>query len=130
MIRRPPRSTLFPYTTLFRSPALKGLRDFGIHTHSDLFSFQKVRHLLDLLLNLVTDGLGRLGPAGAVAICAGLAERTLQRRLSTFAGDGDQTEIVKLKDLRRSPVGADRFLQRRHYTLPILLFLHIDEIDN
>src|SRR5256884_613994 len=26
MIRRPPRSTLFPYTTLFRSPG----RDFGI----------------------------------------------------------------------------------------------------
>src|SRR3712207_7907019 len=24
MIRRPPRSTLFPYTTLFRSPALPG----------------------------------------------------------------------------------------------------------
>src|SRR5579871_7070331 len=26
MIRRPPRSTLFPYTTLFRSPAAQGLR--------------------------------------------------------------------------------------------------------
>src|SRR5687767_15699095 len=26
MIRRPPRSTLFPYTTLFRSPALLHLR--------------------------------------------------------------------------------------------------------
>src|SRR2546426_5101487 len=25
MIRRPPRSTLFPYTTLFRSPAYVGL---------------------------------------------------------------------------------------------------------
>src|SRR2546430_8769249 len=25
MIRRPPRSTLFPYTTLFRSPALKNI---------------------------------------------------------------------------------------------------------
>src|SRR5687767_15284478 len=24
MLRRPPRSTLFPYTTLFRSPALQG----------------------------------------------------------------------------------------------------------
>src|SRR5256885_16701078 len=24
MIRRPPRSTLFPYTTLFRSPSLRG----------------------------------------------------------------------------------------------------------
>src|SRR2546425_9817800 len=27
MIRRPPRSTLFPYTTLFRSPALHRGRD-------------------------------------------------------------------------------------------------------
>src|SRR2546429_9513271 len=26
MIRRPPRSTLFPYTTLFRSPALRWAR--------------------------------------------------------------------------------------------------------
>src|SRR3712207_7656315 len=26
MIRRPPRSTLFPYTTLFRSPGLRRLR--------------------------------------------------------------------------------------------------------
>src|SRR3712207_9554794 len=25
MIRRPPRSTLFPYTTLFRSPLVRGL---------------------------------------------------------------------------------------------------------
>src|SRR6185503_20833172 len=25
MIRQPPRSTLFPYTTLFRSPSLKGV---------------------------------------------------------------------------------------------------------
>src|SRR2546430_8364039 len=31
MIRRPPRSTLFPYTTLFRSLlAFKGLRDRGV----------------------------------------------------------------------------------------------------
>src|SRR2546425_9597045 len=29
MIRRPPRSTLFPYTTLFRSPAGSELRDAG-----------------------------------------------------------------------------------------------------
>src|SRR3989449_4815753 len=27
MIRRPPRSTLFPYTTLFRSPARQGLAE-------------------------------------------------------------------------------------------------------
>src|SRR3712207_8598169 len=29
MIRRPPRSTLFPYTTLFRSPAAGQARDEG-----------------------------------------------------------------------------------------------------
>src|SRR5260370_1340093 len=29
MIRRPPRSTLFPYTTLFRSKVQAFLRDFG-----------------------------------------------------------------------------------------------------
>src|SRR5256885_10151434 len=30
MIRRPPRSTLFPYTTLFRSPALPGPGAMGV----------------------------------------------------------------------------------------------------
>src|SRR3712207_7841253 len=35
MIRRPPRSTLFPYTTLFRSlPPRKGLRAVGLE-HTD-----------------------------------------------------------------------------------------------
>src|SRR3712207_7993124 len=29
MIRRPPRSTLFPYTTLFRSPAVEGAEGVG-----------------------------------------------------------------------------------------------------
>src|SRR2546427_2308120 len=28
MIRRPPRSTLFPYTTLFRSAAIAAIRDY------------------------------------------------------------------------------------------------------
>src|SRR3712207_8944983 len=33
MIRRPPRSTLFPYTTLFRSRLLRGLwTGFGVRT--------------------------------------------------------------------------------------------------
>src|SRR5690242_20953214 len=31
MIRRPPRSTLFPYTTLFRSDAVHSARDAGGH---------------------------------------------------------------------------------------------------
>src|SRR5256886_10416712 len=33
MIRRPPRSTLFPYTTLFRSAGLGGQQDRGQRHH-------------------------------------------------------------------------------------------------
>src|SRR3712207_7882032 len=38
MIRRPPRSTLFPYTTLFRSIAARALERIGVqmaHSHPD-----------------------------------------------------------------------------------------------
>src|SRR3712207_8910699 len=34
MIRRPPRSTLFPYTTLFRSDSGAGRRS-GFHSHAE-----------------------------------------------------------------------------------------------
>src|SRR3712207_7357603 len=36
MIRRPPRSTLFPYTTLFRSGPAEQLRQHGIPVLADL----------------------------------------------------------------------------------------------
>src|SRR5258708_18505850 len=35
MIRRPPRSTLFPYTTLFRSPSAVNLQAYSFSTASD-----------------------------------------------------------------------------------------------
>src|SRR5260370_1352453 len=35
MIRRPPRSTLFPYTTLFRSIGTQGVNDTGTTDSSD-----------------------------------------------------------------------------------------------
>src|SRR3712207_7569784 len=45
MIRRPPRSTLFPYTTLFRSPtgAVRGTRRGSWRTSSSDASVQKRR---------------------------------------------------------------------------------------
>src|SRR3712207_8504579 len=39
MIRRPPRSTLFPYTTLFRSLILKSLQDIWVI--KKMYLFQK-----------------------------------------------------------------------------------------
>src|SRR3989442_5651690 len=38
MIRRPPRSTLFPYTTLFRSSILSSVSDILSDTVSDMLS--------------------------------------------------------------------------------------------
>src|SRR2546430_6095520 len=42
MIRRPPRSTLFPYTTLFRSQVVQLLRDNG-RGHGEHQTFQLAR---------------------------------------------------------------------------------------
>src|SRR3712207_6883209 len=48
MIRRPPRSTLFPYTTLFRSPAIEVVRDGRVRFHPDRWG----RVYLDWLENI------------------------------------------------------------------------------
>src|SRR5436853_6036914 len=43
MIRRPPRSTLFPYTTLFRSPAVCELHDWLAARQLGLFDQHQAR---------------------------------------------------------------------------------------
>src|SRR3712207_8758241 len=45
MIRRPPRSTLFPYTTLFRSSELSGRRGHRLvpHRRGELLVAERVR---------------------------------------------------------------------------------------
>src|SRR5256885_2659290 len=51
MIRRPPRSTLFPYTTLFRSPLLRHLVGGG-EEHAQA---HRLRHAVLVELALVDD---------------------------------------------------------------------------
>src|SRR5256885_15685173 len=68
MIRRPPRSTLFPYTTLFRSSLL----------HGQTFSFHPVACAAGLA------AVRLLKRDRLVERCAKLG-RVLQRRLATLA---------------------------------------------
>src|SRR5260370_20898043 len=54
MIRRPPRSTLFPYTTLFRSVLAQLLRaaplELDLAVHDDVAAVGDLRRLVEVLL--------------------------------------------------------------------------------
>src|SRR2546422_7228160 len=67
MIRRPPRSTLFPYTTLFRSIAAQPVIEFsGIH-HDHPAAHQRVIHAAVLgAKQVVAPGLGGFKPLSGV----------------------------------------------------------------
>src|SRR3712207_6942442 len=55
MIRRPPRSTLFPYTTLFRSQVCSLTLFTRIHSHQSVVSKQQIicpQHPITLLQSL------------------------------------------------------------------------------
>src|SRR2546422_8549123 len=49
MIRRPPRSTLFPYTTLFRSRRIDSARGL-VEQHQARARYERHRHVEQLLL--------------------------------------------------------------------------------
>src|SRR3712207_8191413 len=70
MIRRPPRSTLFPYTTLFRSPLGERLRQRVAPLRVELLEGG-----FDLLLREAE----RLGELGGAIVAAVLAEVRLHR---------------------------------------------------
>src|SRR5690554_377522 len=65
MIRRPPRSTLFPYTTLFRSTSLKWLETNNLFNNlfqrnqSAAFSSGKVRPNYETNINIIVRRTGK-----------------------------------------------------------------------
>src|SRR2546427_8619136 len=60
MIRRPPRSTLFPYTTLFRSP--NGTpRDIIVKIGTDVAQVVKLPDVVERMKNLGIDPIGASG---------------------------------------------------------------------
>src|SRR2546427_4335957 len=61
MIRRPPRSTLFPYTTLFRSHPLLGREQGVVDVARELARVQSLVHVAD---QLVGAGGGARGDVG------------------------------------------------------------------
>src|SRR3989449_9008268 len=115
MIRRPPRSTLFPYTTLFRS-AYCGRVDRAVHDVGEAAHAE--RHAAPD--RLIEDRLGQLGDAFHERRAAGHdgpgRRRVLEPRPAELAGD-EREDLLDprlddlLEDLARELAGrpaADR----------------------
>src|SRR3712207_7714895 len=90
MIRRPPRSTLFPYTTLFRSMRV-GRHPLQQHLGADL-------------------GLPDRGPAEKQPLLWGVADRKSTRLNSSHANISYAVFCLKKKTLHHFPSSASLFL--------------------
>src|SRR5256886_12215574 len=112
MIRRPPRSTLFPYTTLFRSYVLNGpLVDQMIVRQEGLVT---IWDLPDILLSR-RDGL-RLGYVfpksgtpvieDAIGVVRGARHRDQARAFVEFVGSAD-AQLLAAREAYRLPARLD-----------------------
>src|SRR3712207_7248522 len=100
MIRRPPRSTLFPYTTLFRSRLLLGL--------------------LDLVPSL---GCEQLARALAVPVCVRLQEAGRRRlgRTGRAGGRTARSQRQRRNSCRRSEEHTSELQTRQYLVCRLLL---------
>src|SRR5260370_35841199 len=105
MIRRPPRSTLFPYTTLFRSDVVRRVR-FVQHAQELGFSLAEIRELLALRVdaktscteirqrtqNKIADVQNKIRSLQAI-------EKALERLTAACHGNGPVSECPILESL-------------------------------
>src|SRR5262245_5602236 len=86
---------------------LERLADFRIDAYVDFLAVEQVRHLFDLLLDLIADGLRRFRPTCPVTVGTWPADGPFERRLSPLARNRDEAEIIELKNLRGHAIGAN-----------------------
>src|SRR6202522_3014734 len=99
MIRRPPRSTLFPYTTLFRSTQCRGewksngetkrsgTRSHPCRSEEHTSELQSRRHLVcRLLLEKKEQHHGGRGDRGTDALCGRRRQTSLARQRDLLPG--------------------------------------------
>src|SRR3712207_7889940 len=101
MIRRPPRSTLFPYTTLFRSPVPSGPALAGRARARDDRNPHLVRHLL-----------------GRARVTAGGRVESMTAAPTSPAGVGDLVPDLTLQDGR----SEDTRLNSSHANISYAVF--------
>src|SRR5256885_15424821 len=114
MIRRPPRSTLFPYTTLFRSVlpiealdeqriAIGDLSESALGDRKAALAREREHRVLDSrLVPLVIPTIELRNPEGLPVLDHGLGSRASH-------GGADQEEVLNLREI--SPIGGGGFLR-------------------
>src|SRR5256884_10015667 len=104
MIRRPPRSTLFPYTTLFRSRE-RALHELPVHRHVDAEHAQRQLALAEGAEEGMTLGVPALADREDIVDDHGRLPECLQRE-AVEPGDvaaRDLEPVVRARVLEVSP---------------------------
>src|SRR2546422_5544149 len=110
MIRRPPRSTLFPYTTLFRS-------ERGAFTGPD--RLQRGRFEVASGGTVFLDEIAELAPAAQGKLLRVLQERQYQRVGGTATLDADVRVIAATNRDLEQAVADGRFREDLYYRLAV-----------
>src|SRR2546430_12536967 len=98
MIRRPPRSTLFPYTTLFRS-ALRG------YLAGDRYEWLPGREVTEIVPNAVRDHTGAWHQCDLVVLCPGAAHTGVAGRYLARSGVS-AVRRVRLQMMQTEPLAG------------------------
>src|SRR3712207_204533 len=102
MIRRPPRSTLFPYTTLFRSTRHEAAMLFG---DGEVFCERYVERARHIEVQVIADGHGAVIPFGE-------RECSVQRRHQRIVEESPSPAVTPAlrEQLCRAAIAAVRAL--------------------
>ena len=116
MIRRPPRSTLFPYTTLFRSETPPSSRAEGLPTQG---SNPGLPHCTQILYQLSYQGSPQALPTALFLIFVELQGCLLMNILSTVSGCCMQPSMIINLTFKREKIS----LQEKPLVSPLVSLL-------
>src|SRR2546427_9239647 len=101
MIRRPPRSTLFPYTTLFRSPRVGVEADYGLNGMTVPSALSTRQVALEVTIPIL-DGFrreARLSEQDAVVRESEVRERDLRQQITADRSEEHTSELQSQSNL-------------------------------